>query len=82
MSDQAGTSIPRVDETTSSSTAALADKGKGKAPAHEPADVSMGEEEDSSENESGVEEPVSCQPVKWRYSVLIGHVLGRRRYKS
>lgn len=56
MSEQTGTTLPQVDETTSSSTTS-ADKGKGKAPATEQ-DVSMGEEEDSSD-ESGVEEPVS-----------------------
>lgn len=56
MSDQSGTNAPQVDETTSTS-ATSADKGKGKAPATEQ-DISMGEDEDSSD-ESGVEEPVS-----------------------
>lgn len=56
MSEQA--SSGKVDENTAPSTA-LADKGKGKAPAQEQPDISMGEEEeDSSDNESGVEEPV------------------------
>lgn len=55
MSDQTGTTAPQVDET-SSFTASSADKGKGKAPATEQPDVSMGEEDSS--DESGVEEPV------------------------
>jgi D-alanyl-D-alanine dipeptidase len=63
MADQAGSTAQQVDETSASSTA-IADKGKGKgkAPAPEKMDVSMGEEEDSSEEESGAEEPVSISP--------------------
>jgi hypothetical protein len=60
MSEQAGSGSGKVDDTAASS-ATFADKGKGKAPAQEQPDISMGEEEeDSSDNESGAEEPVRC----------------------
>jgi hypothetical protein len=76
MSEQATSG--KVDENTAPS-ASLADKGKGKAPAQEQPDISMGEEEDdSSDNESGVEEPVRlhtqpqlCLALTFNFSRLV-----------
>jgi hypothetical protein len=59
MADQAG-STAQFNEAAASSTASADNgKGKGKAPASDKMDVSMGEEDDSSEGESETEEPVS-----------------------
>lgn len=87
MPESNGTTIPKDDSTTLPSAEAVG-KGKGKAVDPTPVqDMSMEEEDDSSEEESGPEEAVraeSISPLPSNLSHLIEMLIqstsGRRRY--
>ncbi len=61
MSAQNGTTTPMADENNRPGDAAIANKGKGKAVDAPPQDMSMDEEDESSDEETGAEDDVRSE---------------------